>query len=322
MDAKQRIGAAKLSDAKNSLDQLRTNVDRLESAARQRVLTSRQNTGAQAHSNLPQPVAAWDFSKDLIDQVDGLAGTATGGAKLANGQLVLDGERSFLATAPLPFGLRAKTLEAWVKLDGLDQQGGGVMTVQTLDGDVFDAIVFGEQERRHWIAGSDVFNRTKALEGPAEQAAQQEFVQVAVTYADDGTITFYRNGKPHGTSYRPGPPIQFEVGTAQVLFGNRHGSPSGNRLLKGRIARARLFNRALNEAEMAATFTDDPHFVSQEAQYAALTSEERQQLKDWRNTMHRLEREVNELTATPGLSSPAANLAHALFNLKEFIYTR
>ncbi len=175
-----------------------TSVGRLESAARQRVLASRPTTAAKPPAVLAQAAAAWDFSKTLADQVAGLAGTATGGAKIAEGQLVLDGQGSFIATATLPFALRAKTLEAWVRLDNLDQQGGGVMTVQTLEGGVFDAIVFGEQERRHWIAGSDNANRTKPLEGPAEQAAQLEFIQVAVTYAADGVITFYRNGKPHG----------------------------------------------------------------------------------------------------------------------------
>jgi Protein of unknown function (DUF1553)/Protein of unknown function (DUF1549)/Concanavalin A-like lectin/glucanases superfamily/Planctomycete cytochrome C len=322
MKAKQQTGAAKLSELKNSLEQLQTSVASVESAARQRVLASRETTGAKPASVLPKPAAAWDFSKDLADQVGGLAGTATGRAKLADGQLVLDGRESSIATAPLPFALRAKTLEAWVKLDGLDQQGGGVMTVQTLDGGVFDAIVFGEQERRQWIAGSDVFIRTKALGGPAEQAAQQEFIQVAVTYADDGTITFYRNGKPHGKSYRSSPPVHFEVGKAQVLFGNRHGSPSGNRLLKGKITRARLYDRALSAAEVAANFSDDPNFVSAEAQWAALTPNEQGQLKDWRQTIERLEQEMKELTASPGLSSPAANLAHAMFNLKEFIYIR
>ncbi|MBM3822417.1 MAG: DUF1553 domain-containing protein, partial [Verrucomicrobia bacterium] len=322
MQAKQQTVATKLSDLQNSLDQVRTNVASLESAARQRVLASRLTPGGKPASVLPQPAAAWDFSKDLADQVGGLAGTAFGGAKLSDGQLVLDGQGSFIASAALPFALRAKTLEAWVKLDGLDQQGGGVMTVQTLGGDVFDAIVFGEQERRHWIAGSDNFNRTKALAGPAEQAAQQELIHVAVTYADDGTVTFYRNGKPHGKSYRLGPPIHFAAGQAQVLFGNRHGIPSGSKLLQGRIARARLYNRALSEAEVAASCTNDPNFVSAEAQWAALTPEEQGRMQDGRRTIERLEHEMKERTATRGLSSPAANLAHALFNLKEFIYIR
>ena len=322
MKANQQTGAAKLSDLNNSLDQLRTKVGGVESAGRQRVLDSRQTTGAKPAAVVTQPAVAWDFSKALADQVAGLASTATGGAKLADGQLVLDGRDSSIATAALPFALRAKTLEAWVKLDGLDQQGGGVMTVQTLDGGVFDAIVFGEQERRHWIAGSDTFNRTKPLQGPAEQRAQQEFIQVAVTYADDGTVTFYRNGKPHGKSYRTSPPMHFEAGKVQVLFGNRHGSPSGNRLLKGKIARARLYDRALSEAEVAATFKDDANFVSADAQWAALTPEEQGQMKDWRKTIERLDQEMKDLTATTGLSSPTANLAHALFNLKEFIYIR
>ena len=43
----------------------------------------------------------------------------------------------------LPAYNAEKTLEAWVQLSDLQQRGGGVLGVQTLDGSVFDAIVFG-----------------------------------------------------------------------------------------------------------------------------------------------------------------------------------
>ena len=42
-------------------------------------------------------------------------------------------------TAPLKRAIREKTLEAWVQLDTLDQRGGGVMSLQTPNGAVFDA---------------------------------------------------------------------------------------------------------------------------------------------------------------------------------------
>ena len=66
----------------------------------------------------------------------------------------MKGTSGHVVSLPLAADLRAKTLEAWVKLDTLSQRGGAVMTVQTIDPDpgrqVFDAIVFGEREEGRW----------------------------------------------------------------------------------------------------------------------------------------------------------------------------
>ena len=110
-------------------------------------------------------------------------------------------EDGFFSTGPLSFDLKIKTLEAWVKLDSLTQRGAGVITVQTPDGNEFDAIVFGEREPGRWMAGSNGFVRTSSFGGPEETEAANEFVHVAITYAADGTITGYRNGKPYGKAY-------------------------------------------------------------------------------------------------------------------------
>ena len=52
-----------------------------------------------------------------------------------------------------------KTLVAWVRLDNLNQAGSGVLAIQA--GDEFDAITFGEQVTRRWMAGSHGFRRTQ-----------------------------------------------------------------------------------------------------------------------------------------------------------------
>ena len=149
--------------------------------------------------------------------------------------------------------LSAKTLEAWVLLDNLKQQGGGVLSVQTLNGVVFDAIVYGEREANRWMAGSNGFQRTKSFAGNAETTAETRLVHVAIVYRADGTIIGYRNGHPYGKAYRSSGPVTFSAGDSQVLFGLRHGSPGGNRILSGAIDRARLYDRALSHAEVAAS---------------------------------------------------------------------
>ena len=80
-------------------------------------------------------------------------GRAEGGAVVRGGRLILNGTNAWAVTEPLPVNLREKTLEVWVALDGLDQKGGGALTVQTPDSEHFDSIVFGERETARWIAG-------------------------------------------------------------------------------------------------------------------------------------------------------------------------
>ena len=77
----------------------------------------------------------------------------------------------FVITEPLKQTIREKTLQAWVQLDSLDQRGSGVMSIQTPDGAVFDAIVFGEQTPRQWMAGSNFFQRTQSFNAAAEHEA-------------------------------------------------------------------------------------------------------------------------------------------------------
>jgi hypothetical protein len=137
-----------------------------------------------------------------------------------------------------------------VQLTNLDQQGGGVMSIQARDGGPFDAIVFGEREAKRWMAGSDFFNRTQSFEGQPEKS--DETIHLAIVYDRDGTIRAYRNGEPHGKPYKTN--VQrFEAGRYTVLFGLRHHPPGGNRFFAGKILQAQLYNRALSPQEVSAS---------------------------------------------------------------------
>ena len=246
---------------------------------RERLLRDRSNP-ARPTVDLPQPLAAWEFEGNLEDALGVLHGTAQGSAKIENGTLVLDGRDSFVATGPLERALREKTLEAWVQLDGLDQAGGGVLSVQTTDGVVFDAIVFGEREPLRWMAGSNNFLRSAPFQGTDEADAGGQFVHVALVYGADGTISAYREGQPYGQPTRPGDLQVYAAKTAQVLFGLRHGPPGGNRLLRGRIERARLYDQALTADQVAASaFAGGSSVVPLPAILAELSAEQKQQLQ-------------------------------------------
>jgi hypothetical protein len=219
----------------------------LEGPVRARILAERGS-----ETTPPVPLALWDFEGDLSDPVSGLGGTPRGEAQLTTDGLRLNGKTGHVVTMPLRKDLQAKTLEAWVRLDRLDQRGGGVVSVQTNNGAVFDALVFGENEPGRWEAGSNSFVRTQSFHGEAETQADHRAVHIAVVWAEEGTIRAYRDGKPYGKPYQTACPPRFRAGEAEVLFGLRHSPPGGNRLLAGVIRGARLYDRALSDAEVAA----------------------------------------------------------------------
>ncbi len=271
-----------LTDSLAHLQSLEASRTALLQPLRERLIRERGAAPAvsAAAAKLPQPVAAWEFNNNLDDSIGQLHGTAHGAAHIENGALVLNGTDAWVSTPPLQTPLHEKTLEAWVQLGTLQQRGGAAVSVQTTDGVVFDAIVFAEREPGRWMAGSNNFLRTSSFNGINESAAEREFVHVAIVYAKDGTITAYRQGELYGTSYRPGDLQAYAAGSTQLLFGLRHGSPSGNRLLNGRIERARLYDQSLTADEVAASaFAAGSSSVPFSALLAAMTPEQRTQLQ-------------------------------------------
>jgi len=205
----------------------------------------------------PKPISRWTFDKDARDDIGKLHGKLHGNAKIDHGRLILDGKDSFMETEALSSDLREKTLEAWVVVANKNQRGGGAMSVQTKDGKVFDAIVFGERQPGKWMAGSDFFRRTRDHYGLDENAGPTEVIQVAVAYAHDGSIVVFRNGKPYFEPYRPqgnNAELQFYAsGQSQVLFGLRH-TGAGNGYLACEIEEARLYDKTLTANEVAASY--------------------------------------------------------------------
>ena len=120
---------------------------------------------AAKDTSLPEPVARWAFDGDARDSAGQLHAELKNGAKIERGRLIVDGKSAFAESAHLTRDLAEKTLEAWVALPNLKQTGGGVISLQTLKGDRFDAIVFGEQKPLRWLAGSENFVRTKTSPG-------------------------------------------------------------------------------------------------------------------------------------------------------------
>lgn len=291
-------------------------------------LQAEQNEGEareQGNEPAPHPILSWDFETQLDSIADGPL-ELIGSARTENGELVLDG-RGFARSRPLSQPLAAKTLEAVVRLDDLGQQGGGVLSIQNRSGEVFDAIVFGEQAPGQWLAGSNFFKRTQDLRGVRESEATTEPVHLMMVYGANGEIACYRNGEPYGTSYKT--ELQtFAANDAVVLVGLRHGDAlGGNRSLRGRVSEIRVYDRALDDVEVAARAREALGRITRSQVLAAMSDGERGAWAKMQRDVKAAELRRSQLLT--GISSSRSaedlawiDLAHSLFNMKEFIYVR
>jgi hypothetical protein len=299
-------------------------IQKLIVPTRSRLLEAAKQETAAGEQDVPKPIGRWEFESDLKDSVNVFHGQAHGGAKVEGGALVLK-QSSHVVTVPLKQTIKAKTLEAWVQLDNLDQRGGGVMTIQTPDGKEFDSIVFAEQTPREWMAGSNNFLRTKSFNASAESDAMNRAVHLAIAYHEDGQIVGYRDGQPHGKPYKSKGPVEFKAEQAVVSFGVRHLPAGGNRMLSGKILRAQLYDRALTSAEIQVTSKTVPYFISETQVLAALTADEREQVDIARKKLNAFEADLAALGSIPESLDEKAlwtDLAQALFTFQEFIYLK
>jgi hypothetical protein len=295
-------------------------VNAIQNGVRSQLLEAMEEGNDQEPADL-KPMAHWDFEGGLRDSIGSLHCETKGGARVDGDALVLDG-KGWASTPPLPITLKAKTLQARVRLSDLNQQGGGVMTVQSLDGVQFDSIVFGEKRPGRWLAGSDNHRRTKDFDGTDEREAANEPVIITIVYQTDGTIIGYRNGKPYGKPYQTG--LQtFEKNKAHLVFGLRHGTGvAGNRMLQGKILDATLYDRALTSDEVVASATGDPRYISEAEILAAMSPEQKRRVEELKQAIRSMETELASLGKPVPASQAYADLVLSIFNMKEFIYVR
>ncbi len=244
----------------------------IDNAARDRVIASQGKNEPNA-SAPPQAMARWEFNGDLKDSIGTLHGTAHGNAYVENGALVLDG-KSFVETIPLIKNLSEKTLEVWVQLETINQRGGAAISVESKNGDTFDAIVFGEREPKRWMTGSNNFIRTDSFGGAEEKDAVRRPIHIAIVYQKDGRIICYRDGDLYGHAIGKSHLQHYKAGETEILFGLRHKPAGGNQFLKGKIHQAALYDRVLTPDEIAANATN-AESISESELIAALDVEER-----------------------------------------------
>jgi hypothetical protein len=208
---------------------------------------------------LPLPIARWDFDRDERDHLGGLHALLEGESRPVRDGLKFTVRPGSVAatTTALAQDLKSRTLEVWVRLDELTPQGGVIMGVQTLDGATLDAISFSKKTDDHG----------------------RRLVHAALVHDEDGTVTAYRDGVPHGTPTKPAGPTTIAAGRAQVVFGVGPGLPGLPTWLDGVILRARLYDRALTPAEVAASAASERNAAVPDAALAPEQSAERARLR-------------------------------------------
>ncbi|HIL68937.1 MAG TPA: DUF1553 domain-containing protein, partial [Verrucomicrobia bacterium] len=244
-----------IADLKSEITDLSEQLGFLVEPVRTALLADRQSTESRSTVSIElAPVALWDFPKGKDDQIGNIRSYLKGHARLDDGALVLNGKDAYLVTDPLPFSIKEKTMEVWLQLTTFDQRGGGVMSLQTPDGIIFDSLVFGEMNPQEWLAGSNNFQRTRSLQGMRETEALGKYVHLVLCYSKDGFIQAYREGQAYGKPYKANETVTFNSGKTVILLGCRHSPPKGGSLLKGRIMEARLYDRVLSGEEVKTSF--------------------------------------------------------------------
>jgi len=263
----------------------------------------RPKTNSQPATSMPLPIAAWNFENmslepnpdPLVDSVRGLKAQFHGNRVRTQRGLLLDGQ-SYIATEPVGVDFSTKTLSVWVTVDPLEQSGGGILSLQTLDGSIFDAIVYGEREAKQWMAGSNGFARSQSFQAPQEDSPADQRIHIAIRYQADGTIQAFRNGTPYGTPYQTSTQ-NFQGNSSQFLFGLRHGPPGGNRFFKGVIHSAACFDSALSDDAIAQLGSATTRGWDLKLAWEKMTEQNRAERQILRKTLAEIETELNIVRA-------------------------
>jgi len=188
----------------------------------------------------------WSFN--LRDKTNNsLSNKLVGKAKYQNGYLNLSESDGFLETEPIKIDISEKTLEAWVVINNIEQSGGGIITIQTKSGDVFDGINYGENPQK-WNISSENSNRTIIKDTEIEKQPEILNHLVAV-YNKNDSIELYKNGKLYLTKYTKGKLSKYKAGEAIILLGNRN-KQGKNNILNGIIYQAALYDYAISAKEV------------------------------------------------------------------------
>lgn len=272
--------------------ELKRLITEIEQPVKDRIIAERAVT--KSTQEAPVPISRWEFD-DPRDSIGGLDVELRSNAVLQDGRLILK-DGGYASSKNLNKTLKEKTLEVWVQLANTTQRGGAAISVESLKGNVFDAIVYGEVEPNRWMAGSDGFTRTESFQAEEMESTSSDLVHVAIVYEADGTIRAYRNGLPYGHSIRKSNLIEFPLNTTHVLFGLRHSPAGDGKMLNGALERAQLYDRALTDEEVRTSANVQTTFVSNSELTTALDLPAKELLAEYRFELNQIREQLQRVS--------------------------
>ncbi len=275
---------------------------------------------AETFDDAPVPLARWTFETDgradfaplhlkLVGQVETSEGKLRRKAlpEDAPGDELVeedgpDGGPGFGVSRMLGKEIRAKTLEAWLDVQGMPETAATVMEIRGLSGyrgASVDGIRFVAGDNPRWDNSSIGSFRSKDTGGPPEKFEPGAQVHVAIAYDGDGTITVFRNGAVYGEPYKPDNGIPagrlqvYRAGDALVRF------PASEHL---HVAEARLYDFALSGDEVEASFRKGIREFPPADLLARMNSADSRRVAELEEELEGLRRELSSI--------PEPELAH------------
>ena len=195
----------------------------------------------------------WWLFDSVKDETGNWGDIALHGAKIKDGQLIVETGKWAHALEYSGPDIEEKTLMTWVALDSLAQRRGSALSLDKASEDQFDAIVYAHRQPNQWMSDSSWYHRTEDFPKAHNENKEDEMVYLAFTYEDKGgtyKITGYRNGENLG-SYEKGGIKTWPTGDAEAIWGKRYtnglGGPGD---LNAHIEESRIYAVALTEAEI------------------------------------------------------------------------
>ncbi|MFN7939628.1 MAG: DUF1553 domain-containing protein [Bryobacteraceae bacterium] len=258
---------------RDRIETIEAELARLYRNARAKILERR---GYRWPATVPQPASQWNFDADARDQIGSLHGLIAGNAEVADGCLKPLGNKEGVRvrTAKLDREIKEKTLEAWIRVRKKPEKGTTILVLQNNSGyrgAAFDGIQYNGPKKM-WENSSTAGFRNTQWDAPEENAEPGDQLQIAITYAADGTITAYRNGKQHGK------PFHGEAGNASselqtYLPQDAIAVLTTNQSLN--LDEARIYAAALTAQQIADSYHAGAPSVPREESTAAMTSQDR-----------------------------------------------
>ena len=238
-------------------------------------------------ASAPRAMAAWEFDEPpeggrARDAIGGLELRLGRNVRVAGGALLL-GSADVVASKPVGLPSDEYTLEAWVAGSPGDARSGPERSRADDHG--------GE------LPGGERSSANEAPDSPAH---------LVLARGRNDAWTAYRNGAPADPeSVRRELPMRLSEG--RLLFAADQDGPV-------KVLQARLYDRVLGPGDVAASALGNIEAPS-----------EAEQARIYRGTwsqISRLEAEADQLERNAGGGDAWRQLAHAMFNLKEFMYLR